>query len=328
MPLDAGLAALLRRIAAAPCPPFAQASPEVARAAMRAITVGALPAALRQQVGAVESAVAAGRPARVYRPVGQGPFPTLVFFHGGGFVLGDLDTHDQLCRRLCSGTDAVVVSVDYRLAPEHPFPAAVDDASEALTWVCDHNEDYGGLPVVAVAGDSAGGTLAAVLAQTETRVAAQILIYPAVDAFGRYGSRDLFAEGYFLDADTLAWFIASYLPAGTDPTDVRHSPARAAPEVLAALPPTLIATAAFDPLRDEGEAYATKLTKAGVEVDAVRYDAMIHGFADMGVFSPAAHAASEDIIARARRLLHRPCEPRRPPTNLPLDNDETERALR
>ncbi|MBP3082685.1 alpha/beta hydrolase [Mycolicibacterium fortuitum] len=306
MPLDAGLAALLERIAAAPYPPFARSSPEVARAAMRALTVGALPATLRHPVGAVESTHAGGRPARVYRPFGQGPFPTVVFFHGGGFVLGDLETHDQLCRRLCSGADAVVVSVDYRLAPENPFPAAVDDAADALIWVCDHVEDYGGLPVVAVAGDSAGATLAAVLAQNEARIAAQILIYPAVDVFGLYVSRDLFAEGYFLDAETLAWFVGSYLPAGTDPTDVRHSPARAAPEVLATLPPTLIATATFDPLRDEGEAYANRITKAGVEVDAVRYDGMIHGFADMGIFSPAAHAASQDIIARARRLLHRP----------------------
>jgi acetyl esterase len=304
MPLDTGLAALLQRIAAAPYPPFAHSSPEVARAAMRAITVSALPATLRHQVGAVESTHAGGRPARVYRPFGQGPFPTVVFFHGGGFVLGDLDTHDQLCRRLCSGADAVVVSVDYRLAPENPFPAAVDDASEALTWVCDHVGNYGGLPVVAVAGDSAGANLAAVLAQHEARISAQILIYPAVDAFRHYASRDLFAEGYFLDADTLAWFLASYLPAGTDPTDVRHSPALAAPEVLAALPPTLIVTAAFDPLRDEGEAYADRLTQAGVDVDTVRYDGMIHGFADMGAFSPAANAASEDLIARARRLLY------------------------
>ncbi|APE17552.1 hypothetical protein BOH72_22100 [Mycobacterium sp. WY10] len=305
MPLDADLGALLDRIAAAPYPPFAQSTPEVARAAMRAITVGALPDTLRHPVGAVESAQTGGRPSRVYRPFGQGPFPTVVFFHGGGFVLGDLDTHDQLCRRFCSGADAVVISVDYRLAPENPFPAAVDDAADALTWVCDHVEDYGGLPVVAVAGDSAGGTLAAVLAQNEPRLAAQILIYPAVDPFGHYASRDLYAEGYFLDAAALTWFLTSYLPTGTDPTDVRHSPARAAPKVLAALPPTLIATAAYDPLRDEGEAYATSLTKAGVQVDTVRYDGMIHGFADMGAFSPAAHAASDDIIARTRRLLHR-----------------------
>ncbi|WP_374112697.1 alpha/beta hydrolase fold domain-containing protein [Gordonia sp. C13] len=165
---------------------------------MRAFTVGAVPSALRHQVGAVEAIDAGGRPARVYRPDGQGLLPTLVFFHGGGFVLGDLDTHDQLCRRFCSGADAVVVSVDYRLALENPFPVAVDDASDALTWVCDHVEDFGGLPVVAVAGDSAGATLAAVLAQNEARVAAQILIYPAVDPFGHYVSRDLFAEGYFL----------------------------------------------------------------------------------------------------------------------------------
>lgn len=302
--LDPALGLLLQGLEASPYPPFSQSTPEDARKAMRALTIDALPEAMKQAVESVENLTAGGRPIRVYRPDSQGPHPLLVFFHGGGFVLGDLDTHDQLCRRFCAGAEVIVVSVDYRLAPEHPFPAAVDDAHAALTWILDNTHTLGGLPVVAVAGDSAGGNLAAVLAQSEPRIAAQVLIYPAVDAFSGHFSRDLFAEGYFLDTDTLNWFIKSYLPAGADPDDIRHSPGIAPVEVLASVPPTLIATAEFDPLRDEGEAYAKALTAAGAHAEVIRYEGMIHGFADMGAFSPAAQTASDDIIARTRTLMH------------------------
>ena len=234
-------------------------------------------------------------------PTGDGPWPTTVFFHGGGFVIGDIDTHDQTCRRICSGADTVVVSVDYRLAPEHPFPAGLDDAVAATRWAADHKADLGGGDRLAVAGDSAGGNLSAVVAQTLPDVVdAQLLIYPATDVLGEHPSREENAEGYFLDMAMMEWFFTHYVTdvEGVEPTDPRLSPVNA--DSLDGLAPAVVATAEFDPLRDEGEAYADKLAAAGVPVDKVRYDGLIHGFVDMGPLSPAAAAAVDDLVARFR----------------------------
>ncbi|MDP3891938.1 alpha/beta hydrolase [Nocardioides sp.] len=304
MSLDPGLASMLDFMSTAGYPPLHEGSPEVARKAMRALIVDAVQPADVVPVDSVADLSAGGVPARVYRPSGDGPFPTVLFFHGGGFVIGDLDTHDQFCRRLCRGTSSVVVSVDYRLAPEHPFPAGVEDALAAAAWAADHLDELGGGPVLAVAGDSAGGNLSTVVAQAmPERVAAQLLIYPATDAFGDYPSRVENAAGYFLEMDLMVWFFGHYLTGVTDvvPDDVRHSPLQA--PSLAGQPPAVVVTAEFDPLRDEGEAYAAALAATGVSVDSVRYDGLIHGFIDMGPFSPACVAAVDDLIGRFAALL-------------------------
>ena len=227
-------------------------------------------------------------PVRIYRPeAGTEALPTVAFFHGGGWVIGDLDTHDLTCRTLARDADAVVVSVDYRLAPEHPFPAAVDDAEAAARWVAEHAADpasgLGGTAAVAVAGDSAGGNLAAVLAQLAKneglQLVAQLLIYPAVDidAAVEYESRVANGQGYFLTSDDMHWFVTNYLPEGAGPdvlADPRLSPLRS-PD-LSGLAPAVVLTAEYDPLRDEGEAYAAALEAAGVEVHLHRFDGLIH----------------------------------------------------
>jgi acetyl esterase/lipase len=298
MPLDPQLAALLELLAAGGYPPMHEGSPETARRGFRAMTVDLVKPEDVVPVGSVAELTVAGRPARRYRPE-TGTERTLVYFHGGGFVIGDLDTHDQTCRRLCRDAGVVVVSVDYRLAPEHAYPAAVEDALAAVRWAA---EDTGG--PVAVGGDSAGANLAAVGAQLLPElVDAQVLAYPPVDPFGDYPSRTENATGYFLDRPTMEWFFAHYVSGSADlrEDDVRLSPLHGD---LAGVAPALVATAELDPLRDEGEAYAAKLADAGVAVDLVRYDGMIHGFLDMGSFSAAAAAAVDDLVARARRLLH------------------------
>ncbi|MBZ5734951.1 alpha/beta hydrolase [Nocardioides sp. TRM66260-LWL] len=308
MPVDPGIAVLLDLIAQSGYPPMHEGTPETARRGFRAMTVDSVQP---DQVVAVDDVVdttVAGVPVRVYRPAASGPVPTLVYLHGGGFVIGDLDTHDQTCRRLCSGAELVVVSVDYRLAPEHPWPAAVDDALAVARAVADDLDAYGGAGQgLGVGGDSAGGNLAAVLAQElRDQVTGQLLIYPAVDPGGDYASRTENAEGYFLEAATMLWFFAHYVPTLAEDASVLADP-RLAPlhGDLDGVAPAVVVTAELDPLRDEGEAYADALRAAGVEVDAVRYDSLVHGFIDMGVLSPAAASAVDDVVDRAKRLLHR-----------------------
>src|SRR5437879_3626445 len=241
----------------------------------------------------VRSVVTEGRrgsiPLRVYRPAGVAattPLPGLVYFHGGGWVIGDLETHDVLCRQLTAGSGVSVVSVDYCAAPEPNFPAAVGYAWAATRWVVAH---AGELAVdasrLAVGGDSAGGNLAAVVAllargKGAPAIAVQVLIYPVTDLVGETRSYRDFAEGYLLTREGMRWFIAHYLTAEVEAADWRASPLRA--QSLAGLPPALIVTAGFDPLRDEGEAYAERLRDAGVRVDSVCYGGMIHGFVPMG----------------------------------------------
>ncbi len=220
---------------------------------------------------------------RIYTPLGRGPFPLLAFFHGSGFVLCSLDTHDGMCRNLCAGAGCVVVSVDYRLAPEHKFPAGADDCLFATRWIADHaaelNGDAGRL---AVAGDSAGGNLAAVTAlrvrdEGGPALCGQLLIYPVTDYHtpGTPSYADN-AEGYGLTRDTMRWFWGHYLASEADAVHPHASPLRA--QDFSRLPPALVVTAEFDPLRDEGEAYAAKLRAAGVEATTSRWDGMNHGF--------------------------------------------------
>ncbi|MEV6441058.1 alpha/beta hydrolase [Amycolatopsis sp. NPDC051716] len=222
-------------------------------------------------------------PATLYTPVGlPEESPLLVFFHGGGWVIGTRASHDNAVRFLAKHAGVRVLSIEYRLAPEFPFPAATEDALAAFDYAVAKAGDLGADPArIAVGGDSAGGNLAAVTAQQAVRrggpaPAFQLLIYPATDFARRYRSQDLFAENLFLTDVHMKWFEGHYVPEGTDLTDPRLSPLRA--DDLSGLPPALIVTAGFDPLRDEGEAYAEKLREAGVEVALRRHEDLIHGF--------------------------------------------------
>jgi acetyl esterase len=246
-------------------------------------------------------------PARHYRPPEAGrPPPLLLFLHGGGFVVCDLDTHDQACRLLCRVAGVQVLSVGYRLAPEHRFPAAVHDAWAALGWAAANATRLGADPTrLAVGGDSAGGNLAAVVAQRAAHeggpaLALQLLIYPAVDRTRPYRSLELFADGFFLTRAEIEWFHRTY----STPDDRGHpwlSPIRG-PD-LSGLAPALVVTAGFDPLRDEGEAYAAAMAAAGTEVRLRRHPAMIHGFINMIDLSLTARAALAGVAGEVRAML-------------------------
>jgi acetyl esterase len=259
----------------------------------------------RVPVGAVRALTAAGLPARLYVPDEPGPHPLLVYFHGGGFVAGDLDTHDAPCRVLCRHAGAQVLSVAYRLAPEHPFPAYVEDALAAFDWAREHAAELGADPArVAVGGDSAGGNLSAVVAQERRGPggpALQLLIYPSVDVSTPRRSHELFGEGFFLTSALIEWYARHVLPEGSDPTDIRRSPLLA-PD-LAGVAPAIVVTAGFDPLRDEGEAYAERLRSAGVPVVARRFRELFHGFVNSVGVSPACRAAVTEVGGMARALL-------------------------
>jgi acetyl esterase len=220
---------------------------------------------------------------RIYWPQGDGPFPLLVFFHGSGFVLCSLDTHDGMCRNLCAGAQCIVVSVDYRLAPEHKFPAGLDDCVFATRWVADHATELNGDPPrIAIGGDSAGGNMAAAAAlqlrdEGGPALRGQLLIYPVTD-YHTPGtpSYQENAEGYGLTRDTMLWFWDHYLNSPSDAANPLASPLRA-PD-LRGLPPALMVTAEYDPLRDEGELYAARLREAGTPAITSRWDGMNHGF--------------------------------------------------
>ncbi|HET9731103.1 MAG TPA: alpha/beta hydrolase [Acidimicrobiales bacterium] len=249
-------------------------------------------------------------PVRVYRPQGTGPHPPVVFFHGGGWTIGSLTSHDGMCRQLAALTPAVVVAVDYRLAPEHPFPAAVDDAWAATVWVADHPDEIGARPgPVAVAGESAGANLATVTAITARdrsgpSIAFQLLYVPTVDISLSHPSITENADGPFLTRSIMEWFFSQYAPAGVDHSDWRLSPLDH-PD-LSGLPPALILTAEFDPLRDEGEAYAARLAAAGVSARASRYDGMAHTFAHFAGAVPQGRLALEEGAAALREALGAP----------------------
>ena len=305
MPVDPEIAGVLQLLAAVD-QPMHQMTPQQARDSFAALVVGSRRPEHVVPVRSVEDVSVPGGDgrlaARVYRPDESGPLPTVVLFHGGGWVIGDLETHDNLARALARDSRAVVVSVDYRLAPEAPFPAAVEDALAATRWAAAHLDELGGSPSLAVAGDSAGGNLAAVVAQElRTEIAAQLLIYPATDMLGEHPSRTENGTGYFLETATMEWFFAHYAGHVTD-VDARLSPMLA--DDLSGLPPAVVVTAEFDPLRDEGEAYAAALAATGSRVEARRFDGMIHGFFDMGPASAAARDAVAETCALFGKVLH------------------------
>ncbi|MEV4006290.1 alpha/beta hydrolase [Actinomadura sp. NPDC049753] len=239
---------------------------------------------------------AGGVPARLYTPKGLAEgSPLLVFYHGGGWVIGSLDTHDTVCRYLAVHAEVRVLSVDYRLAPEHPYPAATDDALAAYEYAAAHAGDLGADPgAVAVGGDSAGGNLAAVVALTARRTPDfALLYYPAVDMAVLRRSRDLFAEGFYLTDEDMTWFSDHYCP---EPRRAEPAASPLVAEDLSGFPPTYLVTAGFDPLRDEGEEFAERLREAGVPVALRRQEDLIHGFANMwslgGRFREAASEAA------------------------------------
>ncbi|HEV7770672.1 MAG TPA: alpha/beta hydrolase [Solirubrobacterales bacterium] len=290
-----------------------QADPAEARKARQrdAATTAPQPPIQMERVAALEIPGPAGPiAARHYVPHGAAsPAPLLLFFHGGGWVVGDLDTHDGVCRFLAAAAGVTVLSVDYRLAPEHPFPAAVEDAWAAFAWVAANTTALGGDPGrVAIGGDSAGGNLAAVvclLAREAGQLPAmQLLLYPITDAVGGQRSRQLFAEGFRLTTADMEWFETHYLPAGIDRADPRVSVLRAAD--LSRLPPAYVATAGFDPLRDEGEAYAARMREAGVRVALQRHAGLPHSFANLTTLSRTSKAAMLEAAGALRMGLARP----------------------
>jgi acetyl esterase len=284
MPLDPQAQAVMQQVAALGFPPVHQVSPEQARANNKA-----RPRAPGPAVAKVEDRRLPGPegeiPVRIYTPEGSGPFPALVWFHGGGWVVGDLESADATARHLTVGASCVVVSVDYRLAPETKFPGPAEDCYAATKWVAQNaasiNADSGR---IAVGGDSAGGNLAAVISlmardRGGPPLALQLLVYPVTDRDFSTESYVQNAEGYQLTRDSMVWYWEHYLKADADAANPYAAPLQA--QDLRNLPPALVITAEYDPLRDEGEAYAHRLEAAGVTATCTRYDGMIHGFFGM-----------------------------------------------
>ena len=301
MPLDPQAQQVLDQLAALGLPPNHMVSPQQARENMRN-----RPRVDGPEVAKVEDRSVSWRdaevPVRIYTPAGTGPFPILIWCHGGGMVVGDLETADATARHLTVETGCVTVSVDYRLAPETKFPGACDDCYAAAVWASDNAASIqGDAARMAVGGDSAGGNLAAVVAQmgrdrANPDLAFQLLVYPMTSLDFETPSYVDNADGYLLTRDSMKWYWDQYLGASDDPNHPYAVPSRAGS--FKNLPPALVITAQFDPLRDEGEAYAKNLEAAGVPTTHSRYDGMIHGFFGMsGTVDKAGQAVSEAAAA-------------------------------
>ena len=306
MPIDPDLARLLELSRQAGYPPFEAMTPRAARSAYSA-SIAALETA-PLEVASVRDLTIEGPggplPARIYCGLGTAAdarLPCLLFLHGGGWVIGGLDTHDRQCRRIASRGRICVVAVDYRLAPEHPFPAALDDAATALRWL---HAEAGALGIAAdavgVGGDSAGGNLAAALALLARDgavppVTFQALLYPALDLSASTDSYRRVTSGVPLTAATMHWFIGHYAPRESDRLDWRASPLRA--HSLAGVAPALVLTVAHDPLCDEGRAYAARLEHAGVRVTALHHDDQMHGLFGLGRYVPVADLVADHVAA-------------------------------
>jgi acetyl esterase len=310
MPLDPLAKQFLDQIVASGLPPIESMTPADARIATDAMmsAVADVP-----EIASVEDRRIPGPagdiPIRVYASAGRVPQPIVLYFHGGGFVIGSLDSHDPLCRVLASRIPGIIVAVDYRLAPEHPFPAAAEDAYAATRWVAEHAREIGGDPGrIAVAGDSAGGNLSAVVSLMARErggpaLVHQALVYPVTDFSFETRSQIDNADGYLLTRSLMQWFLGHYFSGPTPRTDPRFAVLRA-PD-LRGLPPATVLTAEFDPLRDEGESYAARLRAAGVPAVLTRYDGMIHGFFPQPALFPQAEAAI-DVVAGALRSAFGP----------------------
>lgn len=298
MPLDADIQAVLTLFESVGVPDFSTLTPEQARDFQLAP-----PPDTPSPVGAVVNRTIPGSetdiPVRIYRP-GDAPTGVVLYFHGGGWVIGGLDSHDETSRHLCSGSGQTIVSVDYRLAPETRYPGAVNDCYDATAWVAANGAELGVDPSrMAVAGDSAGGNLAAAVAQMARdrggpEVTFQLLIYPVTDADFDTPSYIDNAEGYFLTRKSMQWFWDHYVPEAERRNEPYASPLQGD---LAGLPPALLQTAEYDPLRDEGEAYGAALQAAGCDVQATRYDGLIHGYFGM-----------QEAVAASRRAMRQACD--------------------
>ena len=304
---------LLQLIEQSGVPPVYQLTPEEARRAYRERRFFTQPDPPETaSVQDLEAQGASGLIAvRLYRPLGsaeRAPLPVVVYFHGGGFVIGDLDTHDVLCRQLANASGCAVVSVDYRMAPEHPFPAAVNDCIAATDWVRRHASSLGIDPArLAVAGDSAGGSLAAVVSITardrgdDPPIRFQLLIYPGTDVRCTAASHETNGAGYLLTRESISYFVGHYISDSSHLLDWRASPLLR--DDLARLPPALVLTAGYDPLRDEGLAYAQRLSEAGNRATSICFDRQIHGFITMGKVIEEAETAVTLCASELRRAL-------------------------
>jgi len=316
MPLDPALADLLDKMAAsASYVRPADTDLAGARQSHEADASRFTPPGQRAAVADVRdthiAAPAGPLPIRIYRPLSSAtPLPTIVWYHGGGWTTGSLETGDIVARALSSGTPAVVVSIAYRLSPEHPWPAATEDAAAALQWAAAHIDELGGAPArIAIGGDSAGGNIAAVVAQlvrdNGPRLAAQILLYPVLDLdldrSDRYPSLHDNASGYYVTRDELRWCVRNYLPADTDPADPRISPALRTD--LTNLPTTVLAVAQYDPLRDQGTAYARALQAMSVPVTVHSGLGLIHGCFDMLGVTATARDEIDRVLRSVREAL-------------------------
>jgi acetyl esterase len=305
MPLDPEILPILELFEQLGMPDPATARPEDFRESMAAIPVENPTA-----VGSVEDRNVAGADgeiaARVFTPAGDGPWPLLMFFHGGGWVIGDLDSHDETCRQLCAGVNAVVVAVDYRLAPETKFPGPLEDCYAATCWAVEQAVELGADAArLCVAGDSAGGNLAAAVCLLARErqgpdISHQLLIYPVTDHSCDTPSYRDNGEGYFLTADMMHWFWGHYL---ADPDQAKDPLASPLLADLTALPSATVITAEYDPLRDEGIAYAEALAGCGVPVEQRLFAGMIHGFVTMPLGLTQTAAAMEYLCGRAREAL-------------------------
>lgn len=318
MPLDKDTERFLDQLSALGAPELSNLSPEAARALSFApppeddeqepVPVASVTDRKIPGGDAQDRQGAAGEiPIRIYKPLVPSHKGALVYFHGGGWVLGDLDSHDAICRRLAGGAGITVVAVDYRLAPETSYPGPLNDCYAATTWVANNAELLDIDPMrIAVGGDSAGGNLAAAVAlkardEAWPTIRFQLLVYPVTDArFDTASYRDN-ATGYLLTRTTMMWFWDHYVPNPQDRLQAYASPLRA--DSLFALPPALVMTAEYDPLRDEGEAYANALRSAGVQVTQTRYPGLIHGFLGMWDTVPASRKAIRAATAALRDAL-------------------------
>lgn len=294
MPVEPVIQQYLDQLNALTLPPIDQVTPEQMRKSQE-LQVSETGEEVAQVENRLISLEDRNIPIRIYTPNGQGPFPTLVFYHGGGWVFGSLNTHDSICRFFTNYASCMVISVDYRLAPEHKFPAAVWDAYDSLHWVASHTKELNiDVERIAVGGDSAGGNLAAVACliakeRKSPSLCYQLLIYPSTGYEEIPQSMIENGQGYLLTTDFMRWFRDHYYRTEQDQYNPYASPILA--KSLAGLPKALVVTAQFDPLRDVGKAYAERLRSFGVDVQYRNYDTLIHGFANMYTFVPKAREA-------------------------------------
>ena len=311
MPVDPQVAAFLQRVADLNAPPIYTLTPEQARRAVPQITQPA------ESVATVENRRIDGPngeiPVRIYTPysavqqAGRGPVPLFVFYHGGGWIVGDLDSYEHLSRTIANAFDCIVVSVDYRLSPEHKFPQGVEDCYAATVWAFEHARSFGADPQrIIVSGDSAGGNLAAAVSlmardRQGPPIAYQLLIYPVIACDFDTDSYLQNATGYMLTRTAMQWYWEQYLPEPAAAKNPYAAPLQAAD--LSRLPPAHVITAEYDPLRDEGETYAARLKAAGVPVTSKRYSGMIHGFLRRTDLYEVAREAIQEVAQETKRAL-------------------------